>query len=190
MSLALFLIFVLVPIIEIYLFIEVGGLIGGGLTILLILATAIIGVGLARYQGIRLLLNARNDLARGKPPVAALGHGAMLLLSGVLLITPGFFTDGIGFMLLVPAVRSFIAELVLGSFIPLELVTRFSGFDMPQQSGQPRTETHKTHETQRFSQSRARSRSRSSADTIIIETDYEVHAAETPNTSQPDKEEN
>lgn len=161
MSLVLFLIFILVPVIEIYLFIEVGGAIGGGLTILLILTTAVIGVGLARLQGIRLMLDARQDLAQGRPPVAALGHGAMLLLSGALLITPGFFTDSVGFILLVPGVRRFIAEMVLGSLIPIEAVTRFSGFSMPHPAGRPGPDAGP------FTQG--------GEGDIIIDTDYEVH---------------
>ena len=131
MSLALFFIFIIVPIIEIYLFIEIGGFIGGGLTVLLIVTTAVIGVGLARYQGMGLLLQARQDMAQGKPPVGVLGHGAMLLLSGALLITPGFFTDSLGFLLLVPAIRRFLAEVVLGSLVPMEVFSRFSGFKTP-----------------------------------------------------------
>ncbi len=131
MSLVLFIIFILVPIIEIYLFIEIGGQIGGGFTILLILATAIIGVSLARWQGLRLLMQARHSIAQGQPPITALGHGAMLLLAGALLITPGFFTDSIGFLLLVPRIRMFIAEIILGSLIPLDVFTRFSEFSPP-----------------------------------------------------------
>ncbi|MGC6512221.1 MAG: FxsA family protein [Parvibaculales bacterium] len=164
MSLALLLVIVLIPLIEIHLFIEVGGLLGGGVTVLLVLATAFIGVNLARRQGLSLLLNARADLARGEPPVTALGHGAMIILSGALLITPGFFTDGVGFLLLLPAVRSLIAEMVLGSLIPIDVITRFGGFTAPgpaPYSGLDRGPFSKTDDGN-----------------IVIETEFEVHEAD------------
>lgn len=98
-----------VPLIEIYLFVELGGLIGtwppGGLVVL----TAIAGSAMLRAQGRRVLARAQEKMQRGEPPVADLLDGIGLLLAGALLLTPGFLTDGVGFALLVPAARRWLA---------------------------------------------------------------------------------
>ncbi|MEX0370782.1 MAG: FxsA family protein [Tateyamaria sp.] len=101
----LFLAFLLVPLIEIALFIQIGGAIGLGWTLLIVIATAILGTALVRAQGLQALNNVRTSFNQMRDPSEALAHGAMILFSGALLLTPGFFTDAIGFALLVPAVR-------------------------------------------------------------------------------------
>ena len=98
--------FIAVPLIEIALFIQVGGVIGLWPTLLIVVLTAFIGTSLLRKQGSQALNNLRRSFGELQDPTEHLAHGAMILFSGALLLTPGFFTDAIGFLLLVPAVRS------------------------------------------------------------------------------------
>lgn len=101
----LMLMFVLVPILEIYLLIQVGGVIGVLPTIFLVVFTAVFGGLLLRWQGFATLERVRATLARGQVPALELLEGAMLLVGGALLLTPGFFTDAIGFVCLIPVLR-------------------------------------------------------------------------------------
>ncbi|MEO1316387.1 MAG: FxsA family protein [Pseudomonadota bacterium] len=101
----LFLALLLVPLIEIGLFIEVGGWIGLWPTIAVVILTAVIGTVLLRAQGLATLNELQARLARGDDPGRTLAHGALILVAGVVLLTPGFFTDAVGFMLLIPPVR-------------------------------------------------------------------------------------
>jgi len=101
----LFLAFLAVPLIEIALFIQVGGAIGLWPTLGIVIITAIIGTWLVRSQGIMALRNLRNSFSRLDDPTEHLAHGAMILFAGALLLTPGFFTDAVGFALLIPPVR-------------------------------------------------------------------------------------
>lgn len=101
----LFLLFIGVPLIEITLFIQVGGAIGLGWTLFIVVATAIIGAAMVRSQGAHAMQNLRESFSELRDPAEPLAHGAMILFSGALLLTPGFFTDTIGFALLVPGVR-------------------------------------------------------------------------------------
>ncbi len=104
----LFLLFLAVPLIEIALFVQIGGAIGLGWTLLTVVATAIIGTAVVRSQGLRTLNELRGAIDGLRDPTGPLLHGAMILVSGALLLTPGFFTDAIGFLLLVPAIREAI----------------------------------------------------------------------------------
>lgn len=97
--------FILVPMIEIGLFIKVGGLIGIGWTLAIVLATAIAGTWLVRMQGMRAMADLRGSLNELRDPTEPIAHGAMILLAGALLLTPGFFTDAMGLLLLLPPVR-------------------------------------------------------------------------------------
>ena len=108
----LFLALVAVPIIEIALFIQVGGAIGTWPTLGIVVLTAIIGTMLLRAQGAMALRNVQRSLAELRDPAEPLAHGAMVLVSGVLLLTPGFFTDALGLALLLPPVRSAIWQAV------------------------------------------------------------------------------
>ncbi|MCB1335280.1 MAG: FxsA family protein [Roseivivax sp.] len=101
----LFIAFLSIPLIEIALFIQVGGLIGLWPTLAIVVLTAIIGTWLVRSQGIAALNNLRGSFSRLDDPTEPLAHGAMILLAGALLLTPGFFTDALGFALLMPPVR-------------------------------------------------------------------------------------
>ncbi|WP_170570893.1 FxsA family protein [Ruegeria atlantica] len=101
----LFLAFLLVPIIEIALFIQVGGLIGLWPTLAIVVLTAVLGTALVRTQGRMALADLQRSFAELDDPTEPLAHGAMILMSGMLLLTPGFFTDAVGFALLIPGVR-------------------------------------------------------------------------------------
>ncbi|WP_372841051.1 FxsA family protein [Phaeovulum sp.] len=101
----IFLAFAIVPLIEIGLFIQIGGLIGLWPTLGLVVASAALGTALVRSQGTRALADLRIALSDLRDPTAPLAHGAMILFAGAMLLTPGFFTDSVGILLLVPAVR-------------------------------------------------------------------------------------
>ena len=98
-----------VPLVEIYLFVEVGGLIGTWPTIALVIVTAIVGSIMMRAQGAKVLQRAQEKLNRGEPPVTDMLDGIGLLLAGMLLLTPGFMTDTMGFAMLLPPVRQWLA---------------------------------------------------------------------------------
>ncbi len=102
----LFLAFLAVPLIEIALFIQIGGVIGLWPTLAIVVMTAVIGTWLVRSQGALAVGQLRGSFSRLDDPTEPLAHGAMILVAGALLLTPGFFTDGVGFALLMPPVRS------------------------------------------------------------------------------------
>ena len=101
----LFLAFLMVPLIEIALFIQVGGLIGLWPTLAIVVLTAVLGTWLVKAQGRLALSQLRQSFSELDDPTEPLAHGAMILVSGALLLTPGFFTDAVGFALLMPPVR-------------------------------------------------------------------------------------
>jgi len=102
----LFAIFVAVPIIEIALFIQVGGWIGLWPTLAIVVATAIVGSLLLRTQGVQTVARLRQSVSSGENPMNPIAHGALILVAAVLLLTPGFFTDATGLALLIPPIRS------------------------------------------------------------------------------------
>ena len=102
----LFIAFLAIPLIEIALFIQIGGAIGLGWTLVTVVFTAIVGAMLVRNQGALALGQVKSSFDRMQDPTEPLANGAMILFSGALLLTPGFFTDTIGFLLLIPAVRT------------------------------------------------------------------------------------
>ena len=101
----LFLAFTIVPIVEILLFVWVGSTIGIWPTIAMVVITAIVGSMLVSRQGRATWLELRQELADGGIPTKPIVHGAMILVAGALLLTPGFMTDVVGLSLLVPSVR-------------------------------------------------------------------------------------
>ncbi len=101
----LFLAFVGIPLIEIALFIQIGGALGLAPTLLIVVLTAILGTYLVKNQGRIALGNLQRSFSELDDPTEPLAHGAMILFSGALLLTPGFFTDAVGFSLLIPPVR-------------------------------------------------------------------------------------
>lgn len=112
-ALILFILFVGVPILEIAAFVKIGGWIGVIPTLLGCVVTALIGAFLVRQQGFGVLRRAQEALAINELPVGEIAHGAFILIAGVLLMTPGYVTDAMGFLLLIPPVRMTIAQAVM-----------------------------------------------------------------------------
>lgn len=104
--------FVAIPLIEIALFIKVGGVIGLGWTLVIVLLTAVAGSWLVRMQGAMAMADLRGSLQDLRDPREPLAHGALILLAGALLISPGFFTDTLGILLLIPPVRAAILRFL------------------------------------------------------------------------------
>lgn len=105
--------FILGPIAEIYVLLTVGGALGALPVVGACLATAVIGGAIVRFQGLAALVSARAALDEGRVPVEAAADGVFLLLAAPLLMTPGFITDTLGFLLLIPPVRRWIARRAL-----------------------------------------------------------------------------
>ena len=105
---AILLSIILIPILEIYLFIKIGGQIGAFNTILLIFLTAFIGVLYARYEGFNTLRSGMSQLIKNEIPLYEIVSGAALAFAAILLITPGFATDFIGLLIIFPFTRKFL----------------------------------------------------------------------------------
>jgi len=114
----LFLLFISIPLLELWLLIEVGSDIGGLSTIALCLFTAALGGFLIRWQGMSTLIDAQKRMAHGEAPVEHGLHGLMIAFAGVLLFTPGFITDSAGFLLLFPPFR----RLIINRMIPFQQI--------------------------------------------------------------------
>lgn len=127
--------FLIVPIIEIYLLIKVGGWIGAIPTVFLVVFTAVLGALLLRQQGFSTLGRVQATMARGEVPALELLEGAMLLFGGALLLTPGFFTDAIGFTCLIPQLRQ---RIILWALRRGVIMTPGGGSSRDRQQG-PRT---------------------------------------------------
>lgn len=112
MLLVLILLFTVLPVLEISLLIELGQSIGWGWTLLIALGTGVLGASLARQQGLATLARISQQLADRQPPADALVDGAMILIAGAVLITPGILTDAFGFALLLPPVRALLKPLL------------------------------------------------------------------------------
>ena len=108
-----FLLFICLPALEIYLLIEIGGQVGALNTVALIFLTAIIGLYFAKHQGLQTLKTGMINLYQNKVPIYEMMTGASIALAAFLLIVPGFFTDFIGFLLLVPFTRKILFYSVL-----------------------------------------------------------------------------
>ncbi len=108
--------FITIPIIELYLLISIGKAIGSLNTILIIIITGVIGSSMVRHQGIHTLELIKQDMASGKFPGDRILSGLFILVGGVLLITPGVFTDFIGFMLMIPGNRRLLVSYLKNNF--------------------------------------------------------------------------
>mgnify|MGYP001293631052 CR=1 FL=1 len=108
-----FLLFIGIPALEVFLMIKIGGKIGALNTVSLILLTAIIGIYFARIQGIKTIRSGIVNLYQNKIPIYELISGASIAFAALLLIVPGFFTDTIGFLLLIPITRKFLINLFI-----------------------------------------------------------------------------
>jgi len=109
----LFPIFVVMTLLEIYVLVTVGQAIGGLSTVLLVIVTALIGSTLLRQQGWSTMAKAQQSIAEGKTPAIEMLEGVVILVSGVLLLTPGFITDGLGLLGLMPFTRTYFINHIL-----------------------------------------------------------------------------
>ncbi|EGQ7979170.1 membrane protein FxsA [Vibrio cholerae] len=123
--------FIAVPVIEIALFIQVGGVLGVWPTIALVLLTAIVGASLVRSQGLQTLLTVQQRLAQGQLPAQQILEGVMLAVAGVLLLTPGFFTDILGMLVLLPAPCAYFAKQLMSRVVVGNIHASGAGFEQP-----------------------------------------------------------
>lgn len=133
----LFLLFLVVPLVEIYLLIKVGGLIGALPTVFLVVFTAVLGAFFIRLQGFSTFTRVQGMLRRGEIPAIEVLEGVVLLICGALLLTPGFFTDTLGFLALVPPLRR---AVILWALRRSRIVTTMGGGPQggPRGDGGPR----------------------------------------------------
>ncbi len=123
MAILIFAAFIGVPLLEIAVFIQIGGWLGLWPTLGLVVLTAVIGTWELRAQGLATLARARTTIDSGKLPAREMFDGACLLLAGALLLTPGFVTDTVGMLLFIPAVRAYLRS-VLGRHLSASVETR------------------------------------------------------------------
>ena len=124
----LFILFAILPIIEIAILINVGEVIGGWNTVLLVILSAFIGAYLVRQQGFSTLMQAQSKMQSGAIPGQEMAEGLLLVIAGVLLVTPGFVTDIFGFLLCLPITRPFIANKLLKHLAVRVVTTQQGGF--------------------------------------------------------------
>ncbi len=110
---SIFLLVLLIPFVEIYLLLKVGGIIGAFPTIFLVVFTAVLGTWLLRQQGFATFQRLQENLAKGTIPAYEMIEGPIILVGGVLLLTPGFITDMLGFACLIPQLRRKIAQYII-----------------------------------------------------------------------------
>ena len=122
----LLLLFIFIPMIELYLLIMLGSRIGAMPTIGLIVLTGILGASLARQQGLSVLSKIQREMASGRPPTQELVEGAMIVVGGIVLLTPGILTDIFGFALLIPTFRKSLCKKISQSFT--QKMGKSSGF--------------------------------------------------------------
>ena len=113
MFIKLFILFALIPIVELYFLIKVGGMIGALNTVIIILFTATAGAYLAKSQGFTVIRKINQAVSEGRPPASELMDGLFVLIGGFLLLTPGFITDFLGLSMLVPAIRNIYKKIAV-----------------------------------------------------------------------------
>jgi len=113
MRIALLLVFIAVPLLEIALLIKAGNSLGFWPTLSIVIFTAVLGTVMLRWQGLSVMMRAEETLRKGRMPVESVADGVFLLLAGAFLLTPGLLTDGIGFAFLVPGVRRWLGSKIL-----------------------------------------------------------------------------
>lgn len=116
MFLRLLLLFTLVPLLELFLLVKLGTVIGIGATVLIVICTGVLGAWLARWQGLGVLRRLTEDVNQGRLPTDALIDGLLILIAGAVLLTPGLITDALGFLLLVPQGRAVVCRLIVARF--------------------------------------------------------------------------
>ncbi len=130
----LLLLFIAVPAIELVLLLKIGSMIGFLPTVAVILITGVLGAGLARLQGLSVLGQLQAEMGTGRLPAGPMVDGAIVLVAGALLMTPGFLTDIFGFLCLIPATRSAMKRLMWTRF---ERAVKRGNFNIYVSSGKP-----------------------------------------------------
>ncbi len=133
----LVLLFILVPIAEIYVIIQVGQEIGALWTVLILIADSIIGARLLSWQGRTAWLRFQQALAEGRVPHAEVLDGVLVIVGGALLLTPGFITDAVGLLLLIPVTRATIRRAIMRSIRRRGMVTRVVFRNVGSRPGEP-----------------------------------------------------
>lgn len=108
--------FIAMPILEIWLIFQVGGSLGAGATIGLIVVTAVVGAALAKHQGFAVIQRVQRALQTGQEIGQSMVEAAMVLAAGIMMLLPGFITDGVGIALLLPPVRALLARVLVARF--------------------------------------------------------------------------
>jgi len=116
MFLRLLLLFTIVPLVELFLLVKLGTVVGVGPTVALVIFTGVLGAWLARQQGLGVLRRLSEDMAEGRLPAEALIDGLLILIAGAVLLTPGLLTDALGFLLLVPQSRAVVHRAAVARF--------------------------------------------------------------------------
>ncbi|WP_251358798.1 FxsA family protein [Kangiella sp. TOML190] len=152
------LLFIVIAIAEVYVLLSVGGLIGAGWTVFLIILTGVIGVNMLKGQGISVFARFQQKLSSGQAPAEEMVEGILLVVAGAFLITPGFITDTLGFLWLIPQSRDWFAKklIKLGWFGAV----RTTGF-----TSDPSADPHQS--------SQSHSSSKAATDDSVIEGEYE-----------------
>ena len=164
----LFVLFIVMPVVEMTVLIKVGALIGVWPTILCVLLTAVIGASLLKRQGLSTLMRANQKMNAGEMPAKEVAEGFMLAVGGALLLTPGFVTDSIGFALLMPGVRG----LMIGRLVKKMMVTGSQQFSQTYSSaGGSYTQTSTSYRTYQ------------EKDGVIIEGEFQEEASQKGNQS-------
>jgi len=125
----LILLLTVVPLVELVILLRLAQAISWGPTIVLVIVTGVLGAWLARREGFRTLLTIQEEMAAGRMPTLSLMEGVMILVAGVLLVTPGILTDLVGFALLVPPIRRWVARRTAESFKRRMVVVHSGGVD-------------------------------------------------------------
>lgn len=137
MALRLFLLFTVVPALELWLLIKIGSIIGSAETIFLIILTGAIGANLARNQGLQVLQELNQAMQEGRSPARKVAEGLLVLGGGLLLITPGICTDIVGFSVMIPPFRAALAQVlqnILLSRVKMNTMQQMGGFPPPPQN--------------------------------------------------------
>ena len=108
----LILLFTIIPALELYLLISVGSIVGAPATISIIILTGVLGAFLAKKQGLLTMQKALQEIRMGYAPAEELLHGLLIIFAGIVLVTPGFITDTIGFLLLIPMIRNIMFSVL------------------------------------------------------------------------------
>ena len=139
----LFILFVVIPVIEITILIKVGQAIGGWYTVGLVLLSAFIGVNMLRYQGVTTLMRAQAKIQSGEMPLSEMRDGIVIAIGGALLITPGFVTDAIGFACLLPFTRGLFFK-IFGERVASAFVSRGGSAHFYSQGDSTFEESHRS----------------------------------------------